>query len=251
MITLVDYGLGNIQAFAHIYQRLNIPVAVAHTTDQLAAAERIILPGVGSFDWAMTRLEESGLRACLDDLVMSRKRPVLGVCVGMQMMARRSDEGKLPGLGWIEGEVKKLSLLPCKSTTAIENKLIHHEEHEEHEVESKNQSPLRVLRELRGGNSGLRAQPALEEQRITDGKVVLPHMGWNDVAPRDGACLFAGLESGARFYFLHSYYFAPVHPDVILATTDYHGPFASAVRSGNVFGTQFHPEKSHQWGIQL
>src|ERR1039457_4106281 len=107
MITVVDYGLGNIRAFANIYQRLNIPVAVARTADQLAAAERIILPGVGAFDWAMTRLEGSGMRPCLDDLVVRKKRPVLGVCVGMQMMARRSEEGKLPGLGWIDGEVRR------------------------------------------------------------------------------------------------------------------------------------------------
>jgi glutamine amidotransferase len=203
VITLVDYGLGNIQAFANIYNRLNIPVAVAKTATQLATAKKIILPGVGAFDWAMTRLAESGMRSCLDDLIMAKKLPVLGVCVGMQMMASRSEEGKLPGLGWIEGEVKK----------------------------------------LRG----------LEVERFSgaEGKLILPHMGWNDVVPRDGACLFAGLETDARFYFLHSYYFAPTNPDSVLATTDYYGQFASAVRSENVFGTQFHPEKSHQWGIRL
>jgi len=91
VITLVNYGLGNIQAFANIYKRLNIPVVVAERTDQLAGATNIILPGVGAFDWAMTRLERSGMRACVDELVMVQKRPVLGVCVGMQIMDRRSD----------------------------------------------------------------------------------------------------------------------------------------------------------------
>jgi glutamine amidotransferase len=196
VITLIDYGLGNIQAFANIYKRLNIPVAVAKTAGQLSAAEKIILPGVGAFDWAMTRLEASGMRACLDDLVMDKKRPVLGVCVGMQMMARSSEEGRLPGLGWIAGEVKRLD------------------------------------------ESGFRQQTHL------------PHMGWNDVCPSNRECLFKGI-STPRFYFLHSYYFAPASPDTALARTDYNGTFASAVRSGNVFGTQFHPEKSHQWGIQL
>jgi glutamine amidotransferase len=196
MITLIDYGLGNIQAFANIYKRLNIPVAVARTSVELAAAERIILPGVGAFDWAMSRLEASGMRVCLDDLVMGKKRPVLGVCVGMQMMARRSDEGKLPGLGWIDAEVKRFD------------------------------------------ESGFRQQTHL------------PHMGWNDVCPSEMGSLFKGMLS-PRFYFLHSYYFAPVHPNAVLAMTDYNGHFASAVRLGNVFGTQFHPEKSHQWGIQL
>lgn len=196
MITLVDYGLGNIQAFANIYNRLNIPVAVAKTAAQLATAEKIILPGVGAFDWAMTLLEESGMRSCLDDLVMVKKRPVLGVCVGMQMLAARSEEGKLRGLHWIDGEVKR-----------FDEQSFHQQTH-------------------------------------------LPHMGWNDVTPRDQKCLFKGIDS-PRFYFLHSYYFAPANPATVLATTDYNGPFCSAIRSENVFGTQFHPEKSHQWGIQL
>jgi glutamine amidotransferase len=197
MVTIVNYGLGNVQAFANIYKRLNIPVAVAGTAEQLAKAEKIILPGVGAFDWAMTRLDESGMRGCLDELVMDKKCPVLGVCVGMQMMAKRSDEGDLPGLGWIDAEVRRF-----------------------------------------------------DEDKFTQ-QTHLPHMGWNDVLPKKTDCLFKGMETGARFYFLHSYYFAPVDPVHVLAVTDYNGQFASAVRSGNAFGTQFHPEKSHQWGIQL
>ena len=196
MITLVNYGLGNVQAFVNIYKRLNIPVTVAQTADELAAAEKIILPGVGAFDWAMTRLEESGMRGCLDELVMTKKRPVLGVCVGMQMMARRSDEGKLPGLGWIDAEVKRF-----------------------------------------------------DEAGFSQ-KTHLPHMGWNDVLPSDMDSLFRGI-TAPRFYFLHSYYFALTAPEPTLGVTDYNGLFTSAVRSGNVFGTQFHPEKSHEWGIHL
>ena len=196
MITLVDYGLGNIQAFANIYRRLNIAVVVADTADKLARAEKIILPGVGAFDWAMTLLNESGMRACLDNLVLVQKRPVLGVCVGMQMMARSSDEGELPGLGWLDAEVKRF-----------------------------------------------------DEARFLQ-QTHLPHMGWNDVQPCAMGCLFKGI-SAPRFYFLHSYYFAPANPDDVLAVTDYNGTYASAVRSGNIFGTQFHPEKSHQWGIAL
>lgn len=196
MITLIDYGLGNIQAFVNIYSRLGIAVAVAQTARQVAAAEKLILPGVGAFDWAMTRLQESGMRECVDDLVLNQKRPVLGVCVGMQMMARSSEEGKLAGLGWIDAEVKRF------------------------------------------------------DERGFSQETHLPHMGWNDVSPTAQGCLFRGL-SAPRFYFLHSYYFAPVLPEAVLARTDYNGLFASAVRSGNVFGTQFHPEKSHHWGIQL
>jgi glutamine amidotransferase len=197
MIVLVNYGLGNIQAIANIYRRLNIPVNLASSAEELRSAEKVILPGVGAFDWAMTRLNESGMRGCLDDLVSSGKCIILGICVGMQMMARRSEEGKLPGLGWIDAEVRRFD--DC----------------------------------------------ALVEQTH------LPHMGWNDVRPSRTDGLFRGLETAARFYFLHSYFFAPQRSDDVLAVTDYGGTFASAIRSANVLGVQFHPEKSHQWGIQL
>lgn len=196
MVTLVNYGLGNIQAFANIYKRLNILVQVAHAADELVRAEKIILPGVGAFDWAMSRLNASGMRACLDDLVLNQKRPILGICVGMQMMAKRSDEGELSGLGWIDAEVKRFD-----------------ESHFQH-------------------------------------KTRLPHMGWNDVSPVETDTLFKGLDA-PRFYFLHSYYFVPGDPAQVLATTDYNGTFASAARAWHIFGVQFHPEKSHQWGVQL
>lgn len=194
-VTLVNYGLGNIQAFAHIYHRLNIPVEVATSQEQLAGAKKIILPGVGAFDWAMSRLNESGLRNELDQLVLERRVPVLGVCVGMQMMAERSEEGRLPGLGWIAGDVVRFQ-----------------------------------SREIGGAP--------------------LPHMGWNDVQPTSGDCLFREIET-PRYYFLHSYFIVPSQSETVLATADYGITFAAAIRDGNVFGTQFHPEKSHQWGIDL
>jgi imidazole glycerol-phosphate synthase subunit HisH len=197
VIGIVDYGLGNVQAFANIYRRLGIAAQVASSPDALCKADRIILPGVGAFDWAMTRLNESGMRIALEEMVMEKHRPVLGICVGMQILANRSDEGTLPGLGWIKGEVKKFS-----------------------EYESGQKSKL-------------------------------PHMGWNDVVPKNGSRLFRELQSEARFYFLHSYYFVPLNQEDVLAMTDYAGSYASSVGSGNIFGVQFHPEKSHQWGIQL
>lgn len=202
MITIVNYGLGNINAFANIYKRLNIPVCIASTSDELRDAERIILPGVGSFDWAMSRLNDSGMRNLLEELVVGKGKPVLGICVGMQMMAKRSDEGVLAGLGWIDAEVKK----------------------------------LRVRSEKTG----------------VKGELILPHMGWNDVTPTaNESGLFRELDSGARFYFLHSYYFHPHIQKDVIAMTDYNIEFASAVRFSNIYGVQFHPEKSHQWGIQL
>jgi glutamine amidotransferase len=196
MISIIDYGLGNVDAIANIYKRLNIPVSFAHAAADVSAAGKIILPGVGSFDRAMTRLNQSGMKDALDAAVVARGTPVLGICVGMQMMAKRSCEGVLDGLGWIEGEVRKFDF-----------------------------------------SGGPRAP--------------LPHMGWNDVEPRRSGDLFRNLDVAARFYFLHSYYFSARDDSNVLAVTDYNGVYASSVSSGNVFGVQFHPEKSHQWGIQL
>src|SRR5690606_37662751 len=107
MITIVDYGLGNILAFTNVYRRLNIPVVVAKDAADLKGATKLILPGVGAFDHAMSQLQSSGMRAALDELVLHKKVPVLGICVGMQMLAEGSTEGDLLGLAWIPGFVKK------------------------------------------------------------------------------------------------------------------------------------------------
>ncbi|UUZ52985.1 imidazole glycerol phosphate synthase subunit HisH [Massilia sp. H-1] len=197
MITIIDYGLGNVLAFVNVYNRLNIPVRVAKSAAELDGATRLILPGVGSFDHAMEQLARSGMRPRLEQLVCEEKLPVIGICVGMQMLAKGSDEGKLPGLGWIDGQVRKFQL---------------------------DEMP-------RGTN--------------------LPHMGWNDVTPVSMAGLFKGLEDDARFYFLHSYYFECNDGASILARTDYGSHFSCAVRRDNVYGVQFHPEKSHHFGSQL
>jgi glutamine amidotransferase len=200
MVTLVNYGLGNIQAFHHIYTRLNLPVVIASTPEELSQADRLILPGVGAFDWAMTRLNQSGMRETLDDLVLNHQIPVLGICVGMQMMAHRSDEGVMTGLGWGPGQVKRLAVQPEATD---------------------------LRREL-----------------------ALPHMGWNDVTPTKDDPVFRDL-ADPRFYFLHSYYFVPDQVPHSLATTHYGEEFTAAVCNGHIYGVQFHPEKSHGWGIQL
>lgn len=197
MIAILDYGLGNIRAILNIYKRLNVPARIASSSSELEGASRLILPGVGSFDWAMTCLERSGLRARVDALVLEEKLPALGICVGMQMMATRSEEGEGRGLGWIDADVRRF-------------------------------------------------RPSAPDQDLW-----LPHMGWNDVRPTAAAGLFRGLDEEAKFYFLHSYYFRPSREEDVLALTDYHGEFASSVRSGNLYGVQFHPEKSHAWGIRL
>lgn len=113
MITIVDYGLGNVGAFANTYKRLAIPVRTARTADELATAERIVLPGVGAFDAAMDLLDASGMRDTLEKLVVGERVPVVGICVGMQMLAEGSDEGSRAGLGWIPGKVRHFSHAPA------------------------------------------------------------------------------------------------------------------------------------------
>jgi len=117
MITIIDYGLGNIRAFVNVYERLNIKTKVAHKAEDLKDATKIILPGVGAFDYAMSQLNASGMRNELEKQVLQNKIPVVGICVGMQMLAKSSNEGKLPGLGWIDGEVKLFdeNLIPYKT----------------------------------------------------------------------------------------------------------------------------------------
>jgi len=197
MITIVDYGLGNIRAFLNVYHRLNIKAKTATTAAELSDASKVILPGVGSFDDAMRRLTESGMREELDELALRQGIPILGVCVGMQMLAHGSDEGQLPGLGWVAGRVRKL------------------------------------------------------ESRPSAGALPVPHMGWNDVRPVAKSRLFDQLETQARFYFLHSYYFDCDRDDDQLAVASYGEDFACAAHAGNIFGVQFHPEKSHHFGARL
>ena len=197
MIGIVDYGLGNVKAFANIYSALDVPFVVARTPDELSSADKLILPGVGAFDQAMHRLQESGMREELDRRVLQGGVPVLGVCVGMQILMRSSSEGSSPGLSWVDGDVVKFE------AGAV-------------------QQPLHV-----------------------------PHMGWNDVQPVRPNALLDGLAEQARFYFLHSYFVRCNVEQDILARTRYGSEFACALNHANIYGVQFHPEKSHGYGIQL
>jgi imidazole glycerol-phosphate synthase subunit HisH len=197
MIAIVNYGLGNVNAFANVYKNLNIDVKISNNANELEGADKIILPGVGSFDHAMELLNNSGMREMLDELVLGKAVPIIGICVGMQMLAKSSEEGVLPGLGWIDGEVKKVT-------------------------NSANQS-----------------------------LIYLPQMGWNNITPIGMNKLLKELSSSSYFYFLHSYCFHCSNLDNVLATTDYGEVFASIVNAKNVYGVQFHPEKSHSNGIQL
>lgn len=197
MIAIIDYGLGNVRAFENVYARLNMATVVARSAEDLRGAERVILPGVGAFDYAMSLLDGSGMKQALTELVVDKGVPVLGVCVGMQMLAIDSEEGKLPGLGWVDGHVKKIDV-------------------------SQQDGPIRV-----------------------------PHMGWNAIALARPTALTSGIGDDATFYFLHSYYFSCNSADDVLAETAYGDSFPCAVGTGNVYGVQFHPEKSHRWGVKL
>lgn len=196
MIRVIDYGLGNISALLNVYKRLNIEAAPARSVNELGDATKLILPGVGAFDRAIELLDGSGMRQSLNELVLNQGVPVLGICVGMQILGLSSEEGEAAGLGWIEGRVK--------------------------------------------GFRSLRRRD-----------IFLPHMGWNDVKPMPDSPLFYELNSNARFYFLHSYYFDCTRGEDVAAVTNYGIDFTCAVQSGNVYGVQFHPEKSHHFGAQL
>ncbi len=197
MITIIDYGVGNIFAFQNVYKRLNIPTKIAKSVSDLENAKKIILPGVGAFDYAMQRLNASGMREKLDELVLDKKVPVLGICVGMQMMGNKSDEGLMEGLKWINAEIIKF------------------------------------------------------DESLIKQRTKLPHMGWNDVVMVKNNILFDELDEQSIFYFLHSYYFKCNHQEDVIATTNYGISFTSAVNANNIFGIQFHPEKSHRYGEQL
>ncbi len=197
MIAIIDYGSGNIQAIKNIYNNLKIDCTFVSKPEQLNGIDKIILPGVGAFDEAMAQLNQSGMREILDLKILEQKVPVLGICVGMQIMAAKSDEGKLDGLGWLDADVK-----------IFNKQLLKH-------------------------------------------KPKLPHMGWNEIKVRKNHSVFKNINLEKGFYFLHSYYFQCYDEKDVLAEAVYGDSFHCAVNKHNIYGFQFHPEKSHSNGINL
>ena len=197
MITIINYGSGNVAAIANAYKRLNIDYVVASKPNELCLGSKLILPGVGAFDKTMELLNSSGLTDELNQLVLTKKIPILGVCVGMHVMANKSEEGNLKGLGWFDASVKKL------------------------DVSVLNQKPY------------------------------LPHMGWNSVKSHLNHDLFNDVDLNKGYYFLHSFYFSCNNLNNVLASTFYGYDFPSVVNVGNIYGVQFHPEKSHSNGLNL
>lgn len=196
-LVVVDAGIGNLGAIPNMLKRLGAKATITSRPEEIASADRIILPGVGAFDPAMRTLAESGIDAVLREKAMDERVPVLGVCLGMQLLFRESEEGRLPGLGWIAGRAVRFR--------------------------------------LDGSDPTLR----------------IPHMGWNWVRPaRDGG-LLSGFDEVPRFYFAHSYHVECDDPEDVIGWSTYGYPFASAVQHENIGGIQFHPEKSHRYGLTV
>lgn len=197
MITIINYGLGNIQAFTNIFDQLRISYKITSSPKDIIGAERIILPGVGAFDYAISCLEKLELFEVINEVVTKKGTPILGVCVGMQVMANYSDEGSKKGFGWFDCDVKKLP-------------------------------------------------DALD----TNKKLLLPHMGWNSILKKKDNQILSDIHSN-EFYFLHSYYVDLSEKDQIISETFYGIEFPSIINQDNIFGIQFHPEKSHSSGIKI
>jgi glutamine amidotransferase len=195
-IHLIDLGIGNLGSVTNMLNRAGAQVQRTADPAALADASKIILPGVGSFDALVQKIDAAGIRKPLLEHARSGK-PLLGICLGMQVLSEGSDEGQLAGLGLIPGRVRRFQF-------------------------AGDQAHLKV-----------------------------PHMGWNRVAVRKDHPLAHGLQEGARFYFVHSFYFDCAAPGDALLTTHYGFDFASGVQRENVMGVQFHPEKSHRFGLQL
>ena len=199
-IVVADYGVGNLNSVANMIRRSGAEPVLARTVDEVRRAERIVLPGVGAFDACRRALDRAdGLEKALRDAV-AQGTPLLGICVGMQMLGTSSEEGVLPGLDLIPGRVRRFD--PSRMSGA-------------------------------------------ESVRI-------PHMGWRSVTPRGTATLLQGeLKELNRFYFVHSFYFDCTAPEDVAGIAHYGHDFAAAIERGRVYGAQFHPEKSHKFGLSL
>ena len=194
MVTIIDLQSGNIGSVRNMLYRLEEDCEITSCPEAVLSADRIIIPGVGMFNNSIQNLDEfGGLRLAIKRAALEKNVPILGICVGMQMLMDSSDEGKGKGLGLIRGRVRKL-----------------------------------IAPELK-----------------------IPHMGWNRVKIKTSDRLFDKLETENRFYFVHSFAPDPASKDEILAETIYGKPFCSAIKRQNVYGVQFHPEKSHRFGLQL
>jgi len=194
---IIDYNVGNIGSIINMFKRIGAKASLSSDKDEIAQADKLFLPGVGSFGHGMRCLKDSGLIDTIEQRIFDDKVPVMGVCLGMQLMFEHSEEGNCDGLGWIKGNVKYFDLPP-------------------------------------------------EQKHLK-----IPHMGWNIADLKNVSPLTNDFEDETRFYFAHSYHAVCEDKNNILATTNHGYDFPSIVSSGNIFGAQFHPEKSHKFGMKI
>jgi len=195
MVAIIDYDVGNRGSIANMLRKLGCEALVTRDPDAIRRAQKLILPGIGAFDHGMEKLTEHKLIDVLNEQVLARRVPILGICLGMQLFGTGSEEGSRAGFGWIQGRSVRFRF----ETMALK----------------------------------------------------VPHMGWNHVAPVRPQSAALGLTADARFYFVHSYHVVCSHPDDVLATCTYGLRFSAVVGRDNILGVQFHPEKSHRYGLQL
>ena len=196
MIAIVNYGLGNLSSIQNMCKRLSVDAIINSKEDEIRAASKLILPGVGHFKKGMENLHASGLKGVLDELVLQEKKPILGICLGAQLMTEHSEEGDVKGLGWVDAVTVRFD----------RNKI-----------------------------NGLK----------------VPHMGWSEISTTGHNSLWNNLPAEPRFYFVHTYHFLFNKKEEISATSTYSYEFACAFQKENIYGTQFHPEKSHKFGMKV
>lgn len=194
---IVDYGMGNLRSIQHKLKQAELVAAISSSARDIEAADLLILPGVGHFAQGMRNLKDCGLVDALHRKVVEAKTPVLGICLGMQLFTRHSEEGDADGLGWIDATTRRFRF------------------------------------------DGATDRPPI------------PHVGWSTVTPAQESALFDGIAPQQRFYFVHSYHVCCNDAADVLGTTSYGYAFASCIHRGNIFGTQFHPEKSHREGMRI
>lgn len=196
MVSIIDYGLGNLGSIKNMFKWIGVETEIITTKSQIESATKLLLPGVGAFDKAMARIHEMDIKEVLDKKVLNDKTPILGICLGMQLLTDKSEEGELDGLGWIPGETIRF--------------------------------------------------------KFPNNKIKVPHMGWNLANIRSQQKIVEDLSEEPRFYFVHSYYVKVNNEENKLLETNYGGiTFDAAIQKENIFGAQFHPEKSHKFGMQL
>lgn len=195
-ITVIDYGVGNVGSIVNMIKRIGASALVTSDPNEIEGAAKLILPGVGAFDQGMRKLRERALIEPLNRAVLEKKTPILGICLGLQLFTKGSEEGSETGLGWFEAMTKRFSFNEPQS--------------------------LKV-----------------------------PHMGWNRLTPAKASPLFSNLSYDARFYFVHSFHIADARKDDVIATAQYGYEFAASLGRDHIAGVQFHPEKSHKYGMHL